>query len=110
MKVYKSYGQVLLDQKSYTNTAPAYDAFLSALENANVTALARNASTQIEFTDQGVCAKGRKFIVELDSAVRRWSTSCNKNEGNAGFSMSSVSVLFQAQVPDFSTLARGLGI
>ena len=110
MKVYKSFGQVLIAEKSYTNTSLAYDAFLSALENANVTALAKNASTEVNFTDQGVCARGKKFIVELDSSVRRWSTSCGKKEGNAGFPMAPVGSLFQSQVPDFRDLTKGLGI
>lgn len=110
LKIYKSYGQVLLDEKSYTNTAPAYDVFLSALGNANVTALRKNSSTEVDFADQGVCARGRKNIVELDGAVRRWSTSCSKNEGNAGFPMAPVMELFRSQVPDIRELTRGLGL
>lgn len=110
MKIYKSYGQVLLTEKSYTNTIQAYDAFLSALGNAEVTALKKNASTEVDFADQGVCARGKKNIVELDASVRRWSTSCGKNEGNAGFAMAPVTALFRSQVPDIRELTRGLGL
>lgn len=110
MKVYKSYGQVLLAEKSYTNTTAAYDAFLSALGNANTTALRKNASTEVDFADQGVCARGRKYIVELDGSVRRWSTSCGKKEGNAGFVMAPITELFRSQVPDARELTRGLGL
>lgn len=110
VKVYKSYGQVLLAEKSYTNTSVAYDAFLSALGNANVTALRKNASTEVDFADQGICARGKKYIVELDSSVRRWSTTCGKDEGNAGFVMATVSALFRSQAPDLRELTKGLGL
>ena len=110
MKTYKSYGQVQLGEKSYTNTPTAYKAFLSALTNANVTAMRRNSTTDTNFADKGVCATGRKFIVELDSSLSRWSTSCDTKQGNAEFNMGRVANLFQRQVPDFGTLASGLGI
>jgi hypothetical protein len=110
MKTYKSYGQIELGQKSYPNTAAAYSAFLSALTNANVTAMKRNATTDASFSDKGVCATGRKFILDLDSSLSRWSTSCDTKQGNAGSNMGRVGNLFQRQVPDFGQLASGLGI
>lgn len=110
MKVYGNYGSVLLTEKSYTNTAESFVAFTSALSNANATALARGATEEVEFTDIGVCATGRKFIVEFDSTLRRWATSCAGNQGTAGFPMSPVGSLFQRQVPDFSTLNKGTGL
>ena len=110
MKTYKNYGKILIAEQSYQNTPVAYDNFLSALINLDVTDLSRGSSTELEFEDLGVCPNGRKFIVSLDSDTTRWSTSCNRNEGNAGFNMTPVGRLFQAQVPDFSDLTRGLGI
>lgn len=110
MKTFSSFGKTLIAEKSYTNTPIAYESFLSALANADVTALQRNASTEFTFEDQGVCARGRKFFVELDTNIFRWSTSCSKREGNAGFNMAPVSTLFQRQVPDFSEMTRGLGL
>jgi hypothetical protein len=110
MKTYKNYGKTLIEEKSYQNTPVAYDNFLSALINLDVTDISRGASAELDFEDLGVCSNGRKYIVSLDSDTTRWSTSCNRNEGNAGFSMNPVGRLFQAQVPDFSDLTRGLGI
>jgi hypothetical protein len=110
MKTFSDYGKVLISEKSYTNTPVAFQSFLSALNNANVTAQARNTSTEFTFEDQGVCARGRKFFVDLDTSIFRWSTSCSAREGNAGFNMGPVSTLFQKQVPDFSDIVRGLGI
>jgi len=110
LKTYANYGKTLLAEKSYKNTPASYETFLSALANANITALSRNASTEFTFEDQGVCATGRKFFVELDTNIFRWTTSCGSKTGNAGFKMSPVSALFQKQVPDFGDLTRGLGI
>jgi hypothetical protein len=110
IKTYKNYGLTLIDEKSYRNTAEAYEFFLSALTNLDVTSLSRNASTEIDFEDLGVCPTGRKFIVNLDSSTLRWSTSCNRNDGNAGFNMNAVGNLFRQQVPDFNEITSGLGI
>lgn len=110
MKTFANYGKTLIAEKSYKNTPAAFETFLSALANANVTGLARNASTEFTFEDQGVCATGRKFFVELDTNIFRWTTSCGKGTGNAGFAMSPISNLFQRQVPDFSDLTRGLSL
>lgn len=110
MKTYKSYDKTLLEEKSYKNTPDSFDSFLSALVNYNVTSLKKNTSTEFTFEDQGVCARGKKHFVELDTSVMRWSTSCSNKEGNAGFSMTPVSNLFKKQVPDFNDLTRGLGI
>jgi hypothetical protein len=110
MKTFSNYDKTLIAEKNYTNTPAAYESFLSALSNANVTALARNTSTEFSFEDQGVCATGRKFFLELDTSLFRWSTSCSNKQGNAGFNMAPVSSLFQRQVPDFSDMTRGLGL
>ena len=110
MKTFSNFGKTLIAEVSYVNTPIAYESFLSALANADITALRRNASTEFTFEDQGVCARGRKFFVELDTNIFRWSTSCGNKEGNAGFTMSPVSTLFQRQVPDFNKMTSGLGI
>jgi type II secretory pathway component PulC len=111
MKTFKSYGRVILEERSYQNTQAAYDSFLSALLNQNVTELnRRNTSTDFTFEDQGVCANGQKFFVELDSKIFRWSTSCSDSQGNAGFDMAFISALFEEQVPDFADLTYDLNI
>jgi hypothetical protein len=110
MRVYGGYGSFIITEQSYTNTTESYTAFLSALDNANVTERARGTTTEDDYAEVGVCASGRRFILELDTAVRRWSTSCAGNQGTAGFSMPPVATLFQRQVPDFSTLNKGTGL
>ena len=110
MKVYKNYGGVLIAQKSYPNTSDSFDAFLSALDNYNITARTKKTTVDNDFEELGVCPSGKRYIVELDESIRRWSTSCSNKQGTAGFSMSRVRSLFQKQVPDYRELNRGSGL
>jgi hypothetical protein len=111
MKTYSNYGKILTGEVSYKNTPIAYAAFLSALENADITAVSRNSVPDNTFEELGICATGRRFIVELDGgALRRWSTSCSNKQGNAGFTMSRVSLLFRRQVPDYNKMVSGTGL
>lgn len=110
MRVYSSYGQTVIAQQSYQNTQPAFDTFLNALENEQVTNRLGNTTTDDDEAESGVCPRGRRFIVELDSDVRRWGTTCSRREGTAGFNMTSIRTLFQRQVPDYRDLVRGTGL
>lgn len=107
MTVYGSYGQNVLGQKSYVNNQESYTAFMSALANIGVPKRFAGTTVEQDTQETGVCASGYRYIVELDSYIRRWSTSCSgKNQGTAGFNMTSTRTLFQRQVPDFSVLLR----
>lgn len=104
MKVYSSYGQQVIRERSYQNTERAYEVFLASLDNLGIENL-RQGTTN-DFEEVGVCPSGFKYIFELNSDIRRWSTSCRGelNQGNAGFAVNPVKSLFQAQVPDFDEL------
>ena len=110
MTVYSGYGANVIDQKSYLNTAESYETFLSALFNLDVTSRQRITDMSDDFAERGVCASGRRFIFELDNDLRRWSTSCSRDQGTAGFPMNNVASLFQNQVPDYRDLVSGTGL
>lgn len=110
MKLFGAYGRETIEERSYRNTQEAFDTFLSALENERVTDRARGTVAEDDDAEVGVCSNGRRFIVELDNEIRRWSTSCRDNEGTAGFTMSRIRTLFQKQVPDFREITRGSGL
>lgn len=110
MTVYKSYGQIEVAKKSYVNTTASYRAFMSALENLDVTSRIEGTDSDTDTAEEGVCASGRRYIFELDDDLRRWSTSCSRKEGTAGFKMSEVRTLFQKQVPEYRELLRGTGL
>lgn len=110
MKVFKGYGGETIAVKSYLNSAEAYNVFLSALDQMNVDARRTGTTSEDDYADQGVCPNGKRYIVELDNDVRRWATTCSRNDGTAGFSISPVRQLFQNQVPDYRELVRGTGL
>jgi hypothetical protein len=110
MKVFKNYGQTVIAEKSYTNNAQAFDTFLSALEALDVSARQRGTTIDDDTAEMGVCPNGRRFILQVDADLRRWSTSCSSRQGTAGFAMNQVESLFQRQIPDFRTLNSGTGL
>jgi hypothetical protein len=110
MTVYKNFGQQVIDKKTYANNAASYNAFLNALSQEGVTERKDGTDEQDDYAELGVCANGRQYIVEIDTAVRRWSTSCSSSQGTAGFNMSRVQTLYRNQVPDYSELVSGTGL
>jgi len=110
MKVYKSYGQTLVAQKSYNNSEVSYQTFLSALDKLNVTSRIKGTTVDDDNAEQGVCPSGKRYILELDNDVRRWSTSCSHKQGTATVTFSSVRTLFQKQVVDYRELVRVTGL
>lgn len=110
IKLYERYGAKVIDQKSYPNTQDAYDAFIAALAQENVLAVKGSDSEDFAYNEEGVCARGKRYILEIDRSIRRWTTSCSSKDGNADFSMSRVRSLFQKQVPDYREVISGSGL
>lgn len=110
MKVYKNYGQTVITEKSYSNNPESFITFLNSLENLDVTSRLRGTTAEDDNADKGVCPQGQRFILEIDSNLRRWATTCSTREGNAGFDMLAVKNLFDRQVPDFDELIMGTGL
>ena len=110
MKVFKGYDGEVLSVTSYLNTQKSYDNFLSALEQQGVTDRKKNTNEETDYSEQGVCASGKRYILELDADFRRWSTNCNSKFGTAEYNNSAVQSLFKKQVPDYSDIVRGSGL
>ncbi len=106
MRVFSDYGQKVVAEKSYTNNADAFDAFMKSLESANATARYANTDIDDDIADTGVCPDGRRFIVELGNDIRRWTTSCDRKQGTAAGKMTTMRKLFAKQIPDFETLVK----
>lgn len=110
MTVYKSYGQQVVSQNTYPNTNAAYQTFLDALHQLNVNDRLQGTTESDDNAESGVCPQGRRFILEVDSELRRWTTSCSSDDGNAGFSMSELNTLVEDQVPDFDEIVRDIDL
>jgi hypothetical protein len=106
--VYSEYGQSILTQKSYANSTTAYDSFLRSLEQANATARFAGTTEQDDEAEVGVCSTGLRYILELGDSIRRWTTSCNRNEGTAAGRMTTIRGLFRSQIPDFNEIMNSL--
>ncbi len=106
MNVYSDYGQNVVRTKSYTNNSEAFDTFIKSLEEANATARYEGTNDEDDYADQGVCPDGRRYILELDSDIRRWTTSCDRLQGTAAGKMTTMRSLFAKQIPDFEDMVK----
>jgi len=84
-----------------TSNQEAYQAFLSALHNADFT------SQQIPpkgVQYDGACPKGTRYTFEFiggkDTPKSTWATSCGKKIGNFAGDLSLTRALFRAQLPE----------
>lgn len=110
IKLFSGYDKTVIESRSYQNTPAAYNEFRSALEVLDVSKRLRGTDKEDDSSDEGFCPTGRRYIVEIESEIRRWSTSCSSKQGTAAFNMSSVRNLFQKQVPEFNDINQGTGL
>ncbi len=110
MTVFKNYGQEAIGTEGSLNSNASYRAFLSALAKEDVLSRQKGTDRDDDFAEEGFCATGRTYILELDNDVRRWSTSCSRDDGTVGFDMTAVLRLFERQVPEYRELIRGTGL
>lgn len=101
---YSGYLDQVLDTKSYDNNAKAYEEFVYALDNANISTT-RNTN-DADF--RGVCAtQGVAYMFETlsgDTADHTlWSSTCKDSKGNLGADPLKVQALFVNQIPDFKS-------
>lgn len=97
-------GQVVKGQ-SFPNNQAAFDTFLHALYHYGFTQgdLAKNLQDE-----RGYCPGGNRYIYGLTQGgktlERFWSTSCGKPRSFLG-NADTIKSLFQAQVPNYSTVS-----
>ena len=107
MRAYRTYDNIIISQKSYQNNRKSDDTFLIALERLSATARKKGTTEVDDYAEKGVCATGRRFIIEFDEDVRRWATTCTIEHGTAGGPLrTSIFNLFKKQVPDFEQIRR----
>ena len=106
MKVFQGYNDKVLESRSYKNNPEAFNEFRSALEVLDVSRRLKGTDKEDDNNDVGFCPTGRRYIVEINSEIRRWNTSCSAKQGTAAFSMRRVRPLFQKQVPDYREITK----
>ena len=110
MKTFRGYNNEVIESRSYQNTQESYNEFRSALEILGISQRLRGTDKEDDNNDEGYCATGRRYIVDISSEIRRWSTSCSSKQGTAAFAMNRVRQLFQKQVPEFNEINRDTGL
>jgi hypothetical protein len=110
MKTFTGYNNQVAESRSYQNTTESFHEFRSALDVLDISRRLKGTDKEDDKNDVGFCPTGKRYIIEIDSEIRRWSTSCSSKQGTAGFSTAAVRTLFQRQVPDFSDVNQGTGL
>ena len=112
MTTHKGYQDAVIDSRQLTNSMNAYEEFIHALEKAN---FSQTVNLNDEGDDtRGICAAGRLYTFETLQAGSvsdsSWITSCSNKAGSFKGSGTRVRDLFLEQIPDSSTLLRGLNL
>jgi hypothetical protein len=107
---YQGYENTLTNTQLYPNNQTAYADFLRALDLAGYT---KGDSSSSLSDYRGFCATGDRYIFEIvkgsTDVERYWSTSCGGTHTFDG-ETSDVVDLFEAQIPDYQTLASTVKI
>ncbi len=106
----QGYDGNIVNSQNYANTQNAYSAFLHSLTHASFT---KGSKDPLLSDYQGYCPLGNRYIFELMQSgkilQRYWSTSCGKPKTYLGDTNLTLT-LFQAQVPNYSTLTQNLSL
>jgi hypothetical protein len=108
MTIYSNYGQDKLIQKTYSNNPVSYQNFIKSLEYSNASVRFEGTDEEDDNNDIGICSLGLRYILELGDYIRRWTTSCNRNEGTSAGRMATMRGLFKNQVPDFNEVMKSV--
>ncbi|MFZ2545358.1 MAG: hypothetical protein WAW80_05255 [Candidatus Saccharimonadales bacterium] len=112
MTTYRGYMGEQIDSEQLTNNLQAYEQFVYALDHANLmegTPLTGDANDV-----RGLCASGNIYEFEVlqgvNSIQKLWTSTCSGSVGSLKASLSQVTSLFRAQIPEYTTLASKIDI
>jgi hypothetical protein len=112
LTTYQGYLQQSLNSKSYDNNTNAYEQFVYALDKASM--MNGTELTGDKNDTRGICATGLVYefeVLQNGSTVKRlWTSTCKGSPGSFTASVSQVSSLFLAQIPDSKTLLSTLDL
>jgi hypothetical protein len=103
--VYSGYLGAVLSTVSYANNTRAYEEFVHALVNADITSTRSAANEDI----RGVCATGGlAYTFETlnggNADQSLWSSTCNQSRGTMAADALKIHALFRNQIPDFKPI------
>lgn len=109
LTIYQGYQQQVLSTQSFSNNQQAYESFLNALDVAGFTKERTNATV----TDiAGQCPLGLRYIYSSTAIPNvpnnLWAATCGAKLGNFGGTTGTINTLFQAQIPNYSSLVSNV--
>lgn len=110
LTVYRGYNGDVIKRRQYPNTEASYRSFLAALRAESFT----DTQTSLNTNYLGACPRSSRYYFEMASSTENvyesWATDCSSKIGTFDGNLSDVRNLFQAQVPNYSTLTRNVNI
>jgi len=106
LKTFTGYGGTIVDQTTLPNNVAAYEAFVYALDKAN---LSKGTELTEEKNDtRGICATGTlttfTILDNSESVKELWTTTCSGSKGSLNASVAQLNNLFVKQIPGADSL------
>jgi hypothetical protein len=109
IEILEGYQEALGEARSYASNQEAYGTFLRSLDLLGFT---QGSDDPERADDRGFCPIGQRYIYEIVDGTnvvqRYWSTSCRGDMGPFEGDKGGVRSLFQAQIPDYRAITRGV--
>lgn len=106
IEITKGYESAPTLSRAFASNQTAFNNFIAAL-NSNGFTLTKAAAPGA--SREGSCASSNKFSYQIYSnggyVQDTWNNSCNVTQGTFAGSTSAMQSLFQAQIPDYNTIA-----
>jgi hypothetical protein len=110
LEILTGYGEAVERAQTYANTQAGFENFLVALDLAGFD---NQKKTLIE-DERGACPLGRRYTYELkefsQDLLSLWSTSCGGKLGTFAGNKTTVSRLFERQIPGYDKQIRGVDL
>jgi hypothetical protein len=112
LDVLQGYNPRVISSKTFVNNQEAYTVFLKSIEKVGF--LAKIKNPKVTADPAGYCPLGFRYVYNLsndgDDLSNLWTSTCGKAVGNSNAATSTLNVLFQNQVPNYSTLINQVNL
>ncbi len=110
MDVYKGYLDTPIQNVNLTNSIPAYEQLVYALQKANM--MKGTAWTGDRNDLRGICSTGIVYIFEIlndgKSEKQLWTSSCSSSKGSLDAKLDQLTKLFIGQIPEAKSIIEKL--
>lgn len=107
VEVLQGYDEAVAKTQATANKQSAYDAFITAIEQAGFTS--KNKENTQDFL--AACPNGKKFVYRVtyvdNTTDEAWSSTCSK-QGNFTGNDNLIRSLFESQIPEYKKFVSGV--